>query len=392
MPEVIEEEKLLKVDDINTPDIWEGEQNTLEHQEWKKRKEEKEKAKNLEQTALDDAGVINKNLDLLLKVDNKETGKSEINQSFFNQEDEDAVPLLRAQFGDNFNFEQSSMLGIVGDKTAGGVASFSAVKISTKDGKHSKTIELNIDGRGSTDDLRTQKALAKYELDPDSLNSFEMTLVMKSKNKDKAYQQSYNDLVSFINKHSTSETAKDIGKKEKQIKEDYKKFNEETKVDVAPIAAKYSKQSQPDLFKKVDKKSDAEAELKREFALSEAVSIVRDKEINDLLPIAMYFKVDINKPVSEIRYDLLNIAKKKTKEFMEAFDSPQVQVRSTIQQAADYQIIKIKQDGCYWFDANTLIVANPVGQNTIDTMVRFCLTEKGASVLSSLEERLDKLA
>jgi hypothetical protein len=132
--------------------------------------------------------------------------------------------------------------------------------------------------------------------------------------------------------------------------------------------------------------------LDTQFALSEAVSIVRDKEINDLLPIAIYFGVNINKPVSEIRYDLLNIAKKKTKEFMEAFDSPQVQVRSTVQQAADYQIIKIKQDGCYWFDANTLIVANPVGQNAIDTMVRFCLTEKGASVLSSLEERLDKLA
>jgi hypothetical protein len=146
------------------------------------------------------------------------------------------------------------------------------------------------------------------------------------------------------------------------------------------------------VFKKVDKKSEAEAELKREFILSEAVAIVRDKDINDLLPIGLYFGVDINRPVSEIRFNLLNIAKRKTKEFLEAFDSPQVQVRSTVQQAADYQIINIKADGCYWFDANTLIVANPAGQKTIDTMVRFCLTEKGASVLASLEERLDKLA
>ena len=146
------------------------------------------------------------------------------------------------------------------------------------------------------------------------------------------------------------------------------------------------------LFKRVDKKSDAEAELKREFALSEAVSIVRDKEINDLLPIAIYFGVNINKPVSEIRYDLLNIAKKKTKEFMEAFDSPQVQVRSTVQQAKDYQLINLKNDGCYWFDSNALIVSVPVGQDSMDVMVRFCLTEKGASVLSNLEERLDKMA
>lgn len=146
------------------------------------------------------------------------------------------------------------------------------------------------------------------------------------------------------------------------------------------------------LFKKVDQRKDAEIELEKEFILSEAIAIVRDKDINDLLPIGLYFGVDINKPVSEIRYNLLNIAKKRTQEFLQAFDSPQVQVRSTVQQAADYQIVNIKADGCYWFDANTLIVANPAGQNTLDTMVRFCLTEKGASVLSALEERLDKLA
>jgi hypothetical protein len=50
---------------------------------------------------------------------------------------------------------------------------------------------------------------------------------------------------------------------------------------------------------------------------------------------------------------------------MEAFDSPQVQARATIKQAADYQIINLKKDGVYWFDSNSL---------------------------SSLEERLERLA
>ena len=120
--------------------------------------------------------------------------------------------------------------------------------------------------------------------------------------------------------------------------------------------------------------------------------MVRDKDISELLPIAMYFGVNINVAVSEIRYNLLNIAKKKTEEFIQSFDSPQVQTRSTIQQAKDYQILNIKKDGCYWFDANSLIVSVPVGQDPMDVMVRFCLTEKGASVLSSLEEKLDRLA
>jgi len=146
------------------------------------------------------------------------------------------------------------------------------------------------------------------------------------------------------------------------------------------------------LFKLVDKQKDAKDKLKKEFVTSEAIVMVRDKDINELLPIALYFGLDINRPVSEIRYDLLNVAKKNPQGFIESFDSPQVQVRSIIQQGKDYQIINIKTDGCYWFDSNGLIVSVPAGQEGIDVMVRFCLTEKGASVLSALEEKLSKLA
>ena len=101
---------------------------------------------------------------------------------------------------------------------------------------------------------------------------------------------------------------------------------------------------------------------------------------------------DVNTPVSEIRFNLLRIAKRKPQEFIEAFDSPQVQARSIVVQAKDYQIINVKDEAVYWFDSNGLIVSVPVGQDPVDVMVRFCLTEKGASVLSSLEERLERLA
>ncbi len=146
------------------------------------------------------------------------------------------------------------------------------------------------------------------------------------------------------------------------------------------------------LFKIVDKKADAEQELRKEFAVSEAVDKVRDSEISDLLPVAIYFNVNINAPVSEIRYNLLRIAKKNPQDFVESFDSPQVMTRSYVQQASDYQIIRVAKDGVYWFDSNSLIVSVPVGQDPVDVMVRFCLTEKGASVLTNLEERLEKLA
>ena len=145
------------------------------------------------------------------------------------------------------------------------------------------------------------------------------------------------------------------------------------------------------VFSEVNKKKDAEKELQKEFLTTDAVALVRDTDIQDLLPVAMYFNVSINSPVSEIRFNLLRIAKSKPQEFIESFDSPQVQARSVVAQAKDYQIINVKPDGVYWFDSNGLIVSVPVGQDPVDVMVRFCLTEKGASVLSALEDRLDKL-
>ena len=146
------------------------------------------------------------------------------------------------------------------------------------------------------------------------------------------------------------------------------------------------------VFSEIDKRRDAEEELKKEFVLTDAISKVRDADINDLLPVAIYFGININTPVSEIRYNLLTIAKRNTQEFLQSFDSPQVMTRSTIQQARDYQILNVKKNGVFWFDSNNLIVSVPVGQDPMDVMVRFCLTEKGASTLSSLEERLDRLA
>jgi hypothetical protein len=154
----------------------------------------------------------------------------------------------------------------------------------------------------------------------------------------------------------------------------------------------YNKANGGDKFKLVNKRKDAEDQLKKEFALTDAIAMVRDKDIQELLPVALYFGVNINSSVSDIRYNLLQIAKKKTTEFVESFDSPQVRTRSILQQSSDYQIISIKPDAVKWFDTNKLIVSVPVGQEPLDVLTRFCLTEKGASVLSTLEERLERLA
>ena len=145
-------------------------------------------------------------------------------------------------------------------------------------------------------------------------------------------------------------------------------------------------------FVLVDKKISAEKELNQEFLINDAITLVRDKDITELLAVSLFFKVNINAPTSEIRHNLLRIAKSKPQEFIDSFDSPTVQTRAVLKQAADYQIISIKPDAVRWFDANTMIVSVPVGKDPTDVMTRFCLTEKGAAVLADIESSLERLA
>jgi hypothetical protein len=73
------------------------------------------------------------------------------------------------------------------------------------------------------------------------------------------------------------------------------------------------------------------------------------------------------------------------------FDNPTVQVRATIKKAVDFQLLNAREDGMYWFDSNRLIVATPVGQDTVSVMTQFCLTEKGSTAYETLKTELQKL-
>ena len=145
------------------------------------------------------------------------------------------------------------------------------------------------------------------------------------------------------------------------------------------------------LFDMVDNSRSAEEELEREFTQFEAVAMVRDKDLSELLPVAMFLGINTNRKSAEIRRDLLMDAKKNPTRFVELFDNPQVKCKSAVLQAIDFQILNKKADGMYWFDTNRLIVTAAAGLDPVDVMTRFCLTEKGAPVYDRLLEELDRL-
>ena len=66
--------------------------------------------------------------------------------------------------------------------------------------------------------------------------------------------------------------------------------------------------------------------------------------------------------------------------------------RTTVAQSFDFQIIEDRNGGVVWFDTGKLIVSVPVGQDKVEVMTRFVMTDKGSTVLSELERQLAEIA
>lgn len=143
------------------------------------------------------------------------------------------------------------------------------------------------------------------------------------------------------------------------------------------------------VFREMNIAVDKEKALKAEMSQFDAVSMLKSSDVEDLLAVALFFNVNIDRKLSEVKYDLLQIAKKSPTKFIQSFDDPAVRMKALVRQAKDYQIIKMAKDSVRWFDSNSLIVSVPHGQDSEDIMVRFLLTEKGSSAVEEIEKQLD---
>jgi hypothetical protein len=145
-------------------------------------------------------------------------------------------------------------------------------------------------------------------------------------------------------------------------------------------------------FKLMDKGLEAQDVVDKEFEMFDAISLVKNSETNDLLAVALFYRMNINRQMTEIKRDLLMKAKESPKSFIESFNDPIVKCKATIKQALDYQIIKDSRDSVRWYDSNSIIVSVPHGQDSIDILSRFCMTDKGSLVLADIKTQLEGLA
>jgi hypothetical protein len=145
------------------------------------------------------------------------------------------------------------------------------------------------------------------------------------------------------------------------------------------------------VFRLMDSEKKVEVELDSEFLVHDAVALVREKSIDELIPVALSLGVDTDRNIKEIRYDLLREAKARPRQFIELFDNPIVKTRSVVMQAVDFQILNSKKDGMFWFDSNSLIISTPAGLDSTEVMTQFCMTDKGSPVFEKLKEELSRL-
>tara|TARA_R110000803_G_scaffold148105_1_gene213551 strand:- start:1008 stop:1832 length:825 start_codon:yes stop_codon:yes gene_type:complete len=146
-----------------------------------------------------------------------------------------------------------------------------------------------------------------------------------------------------------------------------------------------------DVFKLIDNSDSAEKDLDKEFNLHDAISLIKNKDIQELLPVALSYGINVNQKNAEIKRELLRDAKSNPEKFIKMFDNPEVLCRSAVMQATDFQILKLTETGVYWYDTNRLIVSCPPGTDPTTIAVRFLLTEKGSSVYDQVVEQLNNI-
>ena len=142
------------------------------------------------------------------------------------------------------------------------------------------------------------------------------------------------------------------------------------------------------IFKKVDLSTDAAVDLKQEYKTIDALALIRQKPLTEILTVATAYAINTDRPVDEIKHDLIQFAKKNPQSFIEAFDNPVIETKAIISKALSSGVIMHDNGHIKWVDNKGHILAIPVGQDATEVLGRWCMTETGSVVLDEIKRQL----
>jgi len=142
------------------------------------------------------------------------------------------------------------------------------------------------------------------------------------------------------------------------------------------------------VFRRVNLQKRARVDLAQEFEAMDAIRLIREKTLNEILAVATAFGVDTERPVDEIKHDLIQYAKANPKVFIEAFDNPVVETKAIVRKAMSSGVVMHDRGHIKWVDNKGHILAIPVGQDPVEVFSRWCMTETGSVVLDEIKRQL----
>lgn len=142
------------------------------------------------------------------------------------------------------------------------------------------------------------------------------------------------------------------------------------------------------VFSKVDLSREAKVDLSKEYMALDAMVLIREKSLTEILTVATAFAVDTDRPVDEIKHDLMQIAKSNPKAFIEAFDNPVIETKAIVSKALSSAVVMHDRGHIKWVDNKGHILAIPVGQDPVEVFSRWCMTETGSVVLDEIKRQL----
>ena len=146
------------------------------------------------------------------------------------------------------------------------------------------------------------------------------------------------------------------------------------------------------VFKALNLSENKEAEIQDEFLVHDAISIIKSKSISDLIPLAMSLRIDVDQDDLSVKRALVRYARTNPQQFLDMTSNPLVEIRSSVSQAFDFDIVRYNGGAIVWYDTNKVIVAVPTGQDSKETLARYCMTDQGSTVLSEIERQLAEIA
>jgi hypothetical protein len=118
-------------------------------------------------------------------------------------------------------------------------------------------------------------------------------------------------------------------------------------------------------------------------------------KFSELKGVARALKVNTDRSAEEIRHDMMQIAKRSPRTFLDALDNPVMQRKVEILEAVELGILSIEQRGVFMETATgnkEQVFIVPVGQDATDTFAEWTLTDKeGEAVYKSVRDKRKKM-